>query len=109
MIRTILTLNTEPDRVQPVLDLYRTEDILQESLDLTRAISTEIAVNTDGSGELVVTALWPDEAAYREWIDHPRRGRSAPALNALLHNSTVGVGKVFQVDELLVNERDSSL
>ena len=98
MIRSVLTLRTDPELVEPILELYRAEQILQESLDLTRAIASEISVATDGSGEVIVTALWPDEAAYQEWLDHPNRGRAAPELTALLSGAEVGVGKLYQVD-----------
>lgn len=98
MIRTILTLRTSPEQAGAVLELYRREAILQESLDLTRALAAEIATATDGSGEIIVTALWPDESAYQEWLDHPDRGRTAPELSALLENARVGVGRRYVVD-----------
>jgi Antibiotic biosynthesis monooxygenase. len=98
MIRSVLTLRTTPEQVEPLLELYRTEQILQESLDLTRALASEISVASDGSGEVIVTALWPDEAAYQEWLDHPNRGRAAPALTELLVGAEVGVGKLYRVD-----------
>jgi hypothetical protein len=98
MIRSVLTLRTAPERVEPILELYRAEQILQESLDLTRAIASEISMAVDGSGEVIVTALWPDEAAYQEWLDHPNRDRAAPALTSLLSGAEVGVGKLYRVD-----------
>lgn len=98
MIRSVLTLRTDPARTQPVLDLYRAERILQESLDLTRATASEISVAADGSGEILVTALWPDEAAYQEWIDHPRRGRTRSELTALLTDAVVGEARLFRID-----------
>ena len=99
MIRTILTLFTSPEQVDSVLELYRREAILRESLNLTRALESEIAVAMDGSGEIIVTALWPDEAAYQEWIDHPRRSRVAPALSELLADVNIGVGRIYAVDD----------
>lgn len=98
MIRSVLTLRTTPERVEPILELYRAEQILQESLDLTRALASEISVASDGSGEVMVTALWPDEVAYQEWLDHPNRGRAAPALTELLAGAEVGGGKLYRVD-----------
>ena len=44
MIRTVLTLRAAPERVEEILDFYRREQILQESLDLTRALASEISV-----------------------------------------------------------------
>ena len=98
MIRSVLTLHTAPGRAESVLDLYRREAILQESLDLTRALSSEIARAVDGSGEIIVTAIWPDEAAYQEWLDHPNRGRATPELAALLADARVGAGRLYAID-----------
>ncbi|MGN7978910.1 putative quinol monooxygenase [Microbacterium sp. 22195] len=98
MIRSVLTLHTSPAQADAVLELYRREEILQESLDLTRALSSEIATAIDGSGEIIVTAEWPDEAAYQEWLDHPNRGRTGPELSALLADARIGVGRLFKVD-----------
>lgn len=97
-IRTVLILRTVPEKVEAILELYRSEEILQESLNLTRALASEIAVSTDGTGELIVTAVWPDEIAYQEWIDHPNRGRTAPRLTELLEGVEVGVGKTYRID-----------
>lgn len=99
MIRTVLTLRSTSDaQAESILELYRAEQILQESLDLTRALASEISVATDGSGEVLVTAVWPDEAAYQEWIDHPNRGRAAPELETILAGAEIGVGKTFRID-----------
>ncbi|MGQ7311556.1 hypothetical protein ACUOFU_07625 [Microbacterium arabinogalactanolyticum] len=98
MIRSVLTLHTSPVQADSVLELYRREAILQESLDLTRAVSSEIATAVDGSGEIIVTAVWPDEAAYQEWLDHPNRARTSPELSALLADARIGVGRLYEVD-----------
>ena len=98
MIRSVLTLHTTPAQVDAIFRVYRDEQILQESLDLTRAVASEISAAMDESGEILVTALWPDEAAYQEWINHPRRGRTAPELQALLADATIGIGKLYRVD-----------
>lgn len=98
MIRSVLTFHTTAENAQKILGLYRREQILQESLSLTRQISSDIAVAVDGSGEVVVTAHWPDEAGYQEWLDHPQRGRMAPELEALLQGAEVGVGRLYRVD-----------
>ncbi|MCG7300918.1 hypothetical protein MHJ85_06540 [Brevibacterium ravenspurgense] len=96
MYRSVLTLRTTPERAQEILELYRAEKILQESLDATRQISSDIAVSDDG--EVIVTANWPDENGYQEWLDHPQRTRTAPELNALLEGAEVGIGKLYKID-----------
>lgn len=98
MIRSVLTLHAKPEQVERILEVYRTEQILQESMDLTRSLGSDIAVALDGSGEVVVSALWPDEDGYQEWIDHPNRGRTAPVLSELLNDAVIGVGRLYRVD-----------
>lgn len=98
MIRSVLVLRTKPANVDTVLDLYRQQDVLQESLNLTRALASEIAVSNEGDGEIIVTALWPDEVAYQEWVDHPQRGRRVPELPVLLADEEVGVAKLYTID-----------
>lgn len=96
MIRSILSLYPAPERVPDVLEVYRDADILQFSLDQSRAVASEISVAVDGSGEIVVTALWPDPAAYQEWLDHPRRRNER--LVAILAGVEVGSARLFEVD-----------
>ncbi|PSL38361.1 hypothetical protein CLV49_1982 [Labedella gwakjiensis] len=96
MIRSILSLYPAPERVADVLEVYRDADILQFSLDQSRAVASEISVAVDGSGEIVVTALWPDPAAYQEWLDHPRRRNER--LVAILAGVEVGSARLFEVD-----------
>ena len=96
MIRSILVLNPEPAKVGDVLEVYRDDDILQFSLDESRALASEISVAVDGSGEMVVTALWPDATAYQEWLDHPRRSNAR--LVEILRGVPVGAARLYEVD-----------
>lgn len=99
MIRTVLTLRVDPARLAVVLAMYRNEDILQFSLDHSDALASEISVAADGSGEIMVTALWPDEAAYDGWLNHASRKESAPRLARLLEGAAeVGPGRIYVVD-----------
>lgn len=98
MIRSVLSIRATPEQVQQILDHYRAEQILQESMDSTRSLGSDIAVATDDSGEIIVTALWPDEAGYQEWLDHPNRARMAPALATLLGDAEIGVGRLYRID-----------
>jgi Antibiotic biosynthesis monooxygenase len=96
VIRSVLTLRPDPERVSDVLEVYRQEDILQYSLDQSRALASEISVAVDGSGEVLITALWPDPAAYQEWLDHPHRQRER--LVAILRGVEVGSARLYAVD-----------
>lgn len=98
MIRTMLTLDVRPESVGTVLELYKSRDILQYSLDHSDALASEISVATDGSNEVLVTAVWPDAAAYDGWLNNPNRERTAPGLADLLKESTVGIGRIFEID-----------
>jgi quinol monooxygenase YgiN len=98
VIRTVLTLSVDPAMVNSVLDLYREEGILQYSLDHSEAVSSEISVSSDGSGTVLVTALWPDEAAYDGWVQNPWRAESNARLAELLKDAAVGTGRIFDVD-----------
>ena len=98
MIRTVLTLRVDPSRVDQVITYYRDRDVLQYSLDHSDALTSEISVASDGSGEILVTALWPDAAAYQGWIDNPWRDRSNVQLVELLRDAEVGVGRMYEID-----------
>jgi hypothetical protein len=97
MIRTLLTLTAAPEHIPEVLALYENEDILQYSLDHSDAIASEISVATDGSGLILVTALWPDQAAYDGWVGNPWRAESNKRLAAILEHATVGIGQSFEI------------
>ena len=98
MIRTVLTLRVDPAKVAGVLDYYREYDVLQYSLDHSDAVASEISVAADGSGEILVTALWPDAEAYQGWIDNPWRETSNERLGELLRDAEVGAGRIFEID-----------
>jgi hypothetical protein len=98
MIRTLLTLRVDPTKVDDVLEYYRRRDVLQFSLDHSDAVASEISVAADGSGEILVTALWPDAAAYQGWIDNPWRASSNVDLAELLRDAEVGAGRIFEID-----------
>ena len=98
MVRTLLMLRVEPSRVESVLGYYREREVLQYSLDHSDAVSSEISVAADGSGEILVTALWPDAEAYQGWIDNPWRDASSVDLAKLLRNAEVGAGRIFDID-----------
>ncbi|MEU6540710.1 hypothetical protein [Streptomyces sp. NPDC047000] len=98
MIRTMLTLRVDPTRTREVLDYYREHDVLRYSLDHSAAVASEISVAADGSGEILVTALWPDENAYQGWIDNPWRESSNERLRELLRDAEVGAGRIFEID-----------
>lgn len=96
MIRSVLTLNPPPEQVAGVLALYAREQVLQRSMDEAGAVAAEISVAADGSGDLLVTALWPDAAAYQGWLDHAFRAEFSAELDTLL-NGRAGTGRTYTV------------
>lgn len=102
MIRTMLVLRADPRKVEDVIAMYRNEDILQYSLDQSDATASEISIAADGSGDILVTALWPNAEAYQGWIDNPFREESAPRLAELLVEFEVGSGRIFEIDHSVV-------
>lgn len=105
MYRSVLTFRAQPEQVEAVLQLFREEGILKESHDKTRQICSDIAVAQDGSGEVVVTADWPDEAGYQEWLDHPDRNRTSPQLEEILSGAEVGTGRLYHIDHRIEDQR----
>jgi hypothetical protein len=97
MIRTVLLLRVQPDQVATVLDTYRTEGILEYSLEHSECLASELSVATDGSGEVLVTALWLDIAAYEGWLNNPWRGQSSTRLAEMLVNADVGAGRTYRI------------
>jgi quinol monooxygenase YgiN len=97
MIRTVLTLRVAPERVAEVVEMYKQQDILQHSLDLTEALRSELSVATDGSGVVMVTAVWPSVEAYQAWLDNPRRHESNDRLNTVLRSGRVASGETFSI------------
>ncbi|WP_375003520.1 hypothetical protein [Aeromicrobium sp. CTD01-1L150] len=101
MIRTILTFRLPAEDVEAVERIYAHHDVLGYSLEQTRGEVSELAVAVDGDDdddeqvEVVVTATWPDEQAYQEWLDHPRRGAVAEGLPEIV--GPVGSARVYEV------------
>lgn len=100
MIRTGLTFGSSPLSVSRVEEMFQRADILAYSLQETRALTSELCVDTDkGSGEIVVTATWPNFATYEEWLEHPNRAGIAPDLPALV--GEVGSARCYEVRQLV--------
>lgn len=97
MIRTTLILPSSPDVVDAVIGVYNEHNILQYSLDNSEAVASELSVATDGSGAILVTAVWPSTEAYQCWLDNPERERSRTILCEILKDA-VGVGQTWKID-----------
>lgn len=105
MIRTLLHFSPRPEDVHRIEEIFEAGDVLAYSLRETRAYSSQLCVSVDG-GEVsvVVTATWPDRAAYQEWLDHPNRGAVAEGLPELVGEP--GSARIYEVRQSA--EKDES-
>lgn len=83
MIRTVLRLNPLDGEVEPVVEYFLRERVLERSAEIPGFYSAELHQPLEG-GPLLVTATWQDVSAYQRWIDHPWRASSTSALSLLL-------------------------
>jgi hypothetical protein len=104
MIRTVLMLHVSPGRVEEVVEVYRRADILQYSLDHSEAIRSELSVAVNGSGAVMVTALWPSVDSYQGWLGNPWRASSGIELREILDGVEVGSGEVFEIRQSVTKD-----
>lgn len=96
MFRTVLILKSTPDNAQKVIDHYAEFEVMAEGIRQAGALECELCVSVDDPGDFIVTSLWPDEAAYQTWIDHPVR---AKVTADILDYMPVMSGKVYRVED----------
>lgn len=95
MIRSVLTLHPSVEDLPQVEELFAESDVLGYSMEETRGRCVELATSVDGGvAEVMVTAVWPDRAAYQEWVEHPHRGDRTPGLAELV--GEVGVARLYE-------------
>jgi len=96
MFRTVLILKSTPEDAQKVMDHYAEFEVMAEGIRQAGALECELCVSVDDPGDFIVTSLWPDEAAYQTWIDHPVR---AKVTVDILDYMPVMSGKVYRVED----------
>jgi heme-degrading monooxygenase HmoA len=84
VIRSVLYLEPKDGDYDAVVDLYRRDDVLGQALRQPGCLGSELQVPTEGSGPILVTALWESEQAYEGWVHSPVRAAGTPALAELL-------------------------
>ena len=87
MIRSILYLHPRDGDAQAVLQLYRRERVLEVAVAQEGCLAAELQLPVNGSGPVVVTALWDTPDAYQRWLDNPARAASGDELNELLDDA----------------------
>ena len=81
MIRTVLALKPKPGMASAVVELFRSERIIERALSVEGCCQVEL---WSGSGEVLVMGTWADSTAYAAWLAHPERNSNNDALSQLL-------------------------
>ena len=98
MIRSVLYLRPRADDATEIVDFYRRHRVLERAADQDGCLGAELQLPTNGSGDVLVTALWRDADAYRGWLDNPVRAENASVLGTLVEDFDAGVsGETYDV------------
>ena len=85
MIRTCLTLNTNPATIEDLIAYFDQQQTLDTSIAQPDCDSVELTVSEDRT-QAIVTAILADIAAYTRWTD--RSGRDGPTVALNRHLTT---------------------
>src|ERR1700716_4054298 len=84
MVRSVLYLTPRRGNAAAVVDYYRRARVLERALHQDGCIGAALHVPRDGSGRVLVTALWRDAEAYDGWVANPTRKMDAEELAGLV-------------------------
>lgn len=101
MFRTVLTLKTTPENATNLIEHYAKLEVMAEGIRQAGALECELCISVDDPGDFIVTSLWPNEAAYQTWIDHPVRARVTADILDLMPAMS---GKVYRVEDKVTRE-----
>ncbi|MGO2659967.1 putative quinol monooxygenase [Mycetocola reblochoni] len=90
---SILDIRVPPERVDDLVSRYVGDGVLEAS----GALTADLAVDDDGSGRVVVTAVWPDRDAYAAWEESPVRTRFAHAIAAAVEGEITASGRTLEL------------
>lgn len=98
MIRSVLYLRPRGDRHEEIVAFYRRHGVLERAARQDGCLGAELQLPTSGRGEVLVTALWRDAAAYRGWLDNPARAQNADELGRLVEGFDAAIsGATYEV------------
>lgn len=100
MIRSILYLQPRGGDAQAVADLYRRGRVLEVAVAQDGCLAAELQLPVNGSGPVVVTALWDTPEAYQRWVESPARAASSDELDELVEeppDHSVHQGDLYEV------------
>jgi len=72
MIRTYLELKIKPGAAKAFADVFKDEEVLDNSVAQPGCHSAELTISADGL-RAIVTAVWDDVAAYERWTSRSDR------------------------------------
>jgi quinol monooxygenase YgiN len=84
IVRSVLYLTPKHGDSAKVVDYYRRAGVLERALGQDGCLGAALHVPRDGSGRVLVTALWRNAEAYDGWVANPTRGQDAEELAGLV-------------------------
>jgi heme-degrading monooxygenase HmoA len=84
MIRSVLYLTPRGGDSAAIVEFYRRHAVLEQAARQDGFLGAELQVPVEGGGDVLVTALWRDAAAYDGWVANPARAAIAPQLAELV-------------------------
>lgn len=98
MIRSVLYLRPRGGDGGAIAEFYRRHQVLERALEQDGCLGAQLQLPTSGAGDVLVTALWRDAAAYQGWLENPVRTTQAEALAQLVESFDAGVsGQTYEV------------
>jgi heme-degrading monooxygenase HmoA len=98
VIRSVLYLRPRDGRADDIVEFYRRYGVLERAMKQDGCLGTELQLPTRGQGDVLVTALWRDAAAYQGWLDNPNRALHSDELGELVEDFHTGIsGELYEV------------
>jgi quinol monooxygenase YgiN len=84
VIRSVLYLTPRGGDGRAIADFYRRHRVLERAAEQEGCLGADLELPADGSGDVLVTAVWRDADAYQGWLDNPLRSANAEELAELV-------------------------
>lgn len=84
IIRSVLYLTPRHGNAAAIVDYYRRAGVLERARRQDGCLGAALQTPRDGTGRVLVTALWRDADAYDSWVANPARQQDAEALAGLV-------------------------
>ncbi len=98
MIRSVLYLEPRGGDAPAVAAFYRRNAVLERAVEQDGCLGAELQLPVNGTGPVLVTALWRDADAYQGWVDNPIRSANAEELAGLVDDFESSVrGALYEI------------